>query len=221
MFISNLKRFKGLDDAVEQLGDHLICTSNISTDHAVNYASYLNEEEIISDNVGPPMEESYARNFGLSGELLKKAVRYHKEYAMQKGYRELRVYDGIVDLLNELHRNGIHTAVATLKAQTTADKIAEEYFPGLFDLVVGTNLNNPMTKAEILLECVGRLQVKKENAVLIGDSIYDADGAAAAGIDFIAVTYGFGFRSDEKIPAEHIAVVDKPDEICSQVCIYG
>ena len=180
MFISNLKRFKGLDDAVEQLGDHLICTSNISTDHAVNYASYLNEEEIISDNVGPPMEESYARNFGLSGELLKKAVRYHKEYAMQKGYRELRVYDGIVDLLN-----------------------------------------NPMTKAEILLECVGRLQVKKENAVLIGDSIYDADGAAAAGIDFIAVTYGFGFRSDEKIPAEHIAVVDKPDEICSQVCIYG
>ena len=72
-----------------------------------------------------------------------------------------------------------------------------------------------------MLECVCRLQVKKENAVLIGDSIYDADGAAAAGIDFIAVTYGFGFRSDEKIPAEHIAVVDKPDEIRSQACIYG
>ena len=52
VFISNLKRFKGLDDAVEQLGDHLICTSNVSTDHAVNYASYLNEEEIISDNAG-------------------------------------------------------------------------------------------------------------------------------------------------------------------------
>ena len=174
----------------------------------------LTHEQMLS-YVGPPMEESYARNFGLSGELLKKAVQYHKEYAMQKGYRELRVYDGIVDLLNALHRNGIHTAVATLKAQTTADKIAEEYFPGLFDLIVGTSLNNPMTKAEILLECVCRLQVKKENAVLIGDSIYDADGAAAAGIDFIAVTYGFGFRSDEKISAEHIAVVDKPDEILS------
>ena len=122
----------------------------------------LTHEQMLS-YVGPPMEESYARNFGLSGELLKKAVQYHKEYAMQKGYRELRVYDGIVDLLNALHRNGIHTAVATLKAQTTADKIAEEYFPGLFDLIVGTSLNNPMTK----------------------------------------------------ISAEHIAVVDKPDEILS------
>ena len=52
VFISNLKRFKGLDDAVEKLGERLICTSNISTNHAVNYSSYLNEEEIISDNAG-------------------------------------------------------------------------------------------------------------------------------------------------------------------------
>ena len=52
VFISNLKRFKGLDDAVEKLGERLICTSNISTSHAVNYSSYLNEEEIISDNAG-------------------------------------------------------------------------------------------------------------------------------------------------------------------------
>lgn len=52
VFVSNLKRFKGLDDAVEKLGEHLICTSNISTEHAVNYSSYLNEEEIISDNAG-------------------------------------------------------------------------------------------------------------------------------------------------------------------------
>lgn len=52
VFISNLKRFKGLDDAVEQLGDRLLCTSNIAVNQAVNYASYLNEEDIISDNAG-------------------------------------------------------------------------------------------------------------------------------------------------------------------------
>ncbi len=52
VFISNLKRFKGLDDAVEKLGERMICTSNISTNYAVNYSSYLNEEEIISDNAG-------------------------------------------------------------------------------------------------------------------------------------------------------------------------
>ncbi len=52
VFISNLKRFNGLEDAAQKLGEKLICTSNISTHHAVNYSSYLNEEEVISDNAG-------------------------------------------------------------------------------------------------------------------------------------------------------------------------
>ena len=54
VFISNLKRFKGIDDAFFRLGDKLICTSNISdrTENAVNYSAYLNDDEIISDNAG-------------------------------------------------------------------------------------------------------------------------------------------------------------------------
>ena len=52
VFISNLKRFKGIDDAFSRLGDKLICTSNISDENAVNYSAYLNDDEIISDNAG-------------------------------------------------------------------------------------------------------------------------------------------------------------------------
>ena len=168
-------------------------------------------EQMLS-HVGPPMEESYHRNFGLTGEKLQQAVKFHKEYAMQKGYRELKVYDGIIDLLNELRKNKIKTAVATLKAQSTAEKIADEYFSDLFDIIVGADANAPKTKAQMLLECINKTQVKKENAVLVGDSIYDANGAAEAEIDFIAVTYGFGFKSDEQISAEHIAVAHKPKD---------
>ena len=168
-------------------------------------------EQMLS-HVGPPMEESYHRNFGLTGEKLQQAVKFHKEYAMQKGYRKLKVYDGIIDLLNELRKNKIKTAVATLKAQSTAEKIADEYFSDLFDIIVGADANAPKTKAQMLLECINKTQVKKENADLVGDSIYDANGAAEAEIDFIAVTYGFGFKSDEQISAEHIAVAHKPKD---------
>lgn len=55
VFVSNLKRFKGIKDAVEQIGDKLICTSNISTDkklEILNYSSYLNEDDAIFDNSG-------------------------------------------------------------------------------------------------------------------------------------------------------------------------
>lgn len=55
VFVSNLKRFKGMQSAMEQIGDRLICTSNITTgghSNVVNYASYLVESDTISDNAG-------------------------------------------------------------------------------------------------------------------------------------------------------------------------
>lgn len=148
------------------------------------------------------MEESYARNFGLSGERLKEAVNYHKEYAMMQGYREIKVYDGVPELLRALKEKGINTAVATLKAQSTAEKILKEFFlNSLFDFVIGTDINRPMSKAEMLQLCMDRLQHKESDTVLIGDSHYDADAAAEAGIDFIALTYGFGYRSESDAEA--------------------
>lgn len=158
-------------------------------------------EQMLS-HVGPPMEESYAKNFGLSGERLKEAVIYHKEYAMKRGYREVKVYDGILELLCTLKEKGINTAVATLKAQSTAEKILREFFlDSLFDFVIGTDVNRRMSKAEMLQLCMERLQHRVSETVLIGDSHYDADAAAEAGIDFIALTYGFGYKSESEAKA--------------------
>ncbi len=55
VFVSNLKRFKGIDDALSSVKGGVICTSNIAAGDsicAVNYGSYLNDNEIISDNSG-------------------------------------------------------------------------------------------------------------------------------------------------------------------------
>ena len=55
VFVSNLKRFKGIDDALSSVKGGIICTSNIAAGDsicAVNYGSYLNDNEIISDNSG-------------------------------------------------------------------------------------------------------------------------------------------------------------------------
>ena len=154
--------------------------------------------EQMYSHVGPPMDESYARNFGLSGDRLRQAVEYHKEYAVKQGYTEIELYPHITELLDKLRCNGIKTAVATLKAHQTALKIFDTYgLTDKFDTVIGVDTKAPMTKAQLLEYCIEKQNCPKEKAVLIGDSRYDAAGAAEAGIDFIAVTYGFGFKSIE------------------------
>ena len=147
-------------------------------------------------HIGPPMAESYNRNFGLTGEKLNQAVGYHKEYAIKQGYKELKLYDGIVDLLVCLRQNRIKTAVATLKAHSTTIKIFENLgIIDKFDIIKGVDAINPRTKAQLLDDCITESKFDKRETVLIGDSKYDAIGAESVGIDFIAVTYGFGFKT--------------------------
>ena len=58
MFISNLKRFKNVDYMMSHAGSvPVIATSNLTTGarsnlHIVNFSSYLNDEQCISDNAG-------------------------------------------------------------------------------------------------------------------------------------------------------------------------
>lgn len=55
VFVSNLKRFRSIDELLAKLSSRLVCTSNISTDKevcALNFSSYLNENDAISDNAG-------------------------------------------------------------------------------------------------------------------------------------------------------------------------
>ena len=49
-----------------------------------------------------------------------------------------------------------------------------------------------------------------KTSVLIGDTVHDAVGAQNAGIDFIAVTYGFGFKKNEAVLYPCIGVADTP-----------
>ncbi len=171
--------------------------------------------EQMYSHIGPPMSESYNKNFGLTGEKLNQAISYHKEYAMKQGYKEIKLYDGIVDLLENLRRKGAITAVATLKAQSTTLKIFEHLgITDKFDIIKGVEAIKPKTKNQLLENCIAELNYKKSEAVLIGDSKYDAIGAEQTGIDFIAVTYGFGFKTkDEANQFPNVSVVDSPERI--------
>ena len=52
------------------------------------------------------------------------------------------------------------------------------------------------------------------DTVLVGDSEFDVAGAVDAGVDFLAVTYGFGFREAEVLQRYGITRwADTPQEI--------
>lgn len=161
--------------------------------------SEISYEQKLS-HIGPPMEESYARNFGLRGDRLQRAVSLHKEYADKRGFLEVQIYSGIPELLQMLKACGMLVAVATLKNQVTAERIISHFqLTESFDLIKGTTLESAASKSALIRSCMENFKVEKSDCVLVGDSNYDSVAAEELGIDFIGVTYGFGFKTKQEI----------------------
>lgn len=157
-------------------------------------------DEQLNSFVGPPPVQSYMKNYGVTEEVAREATKYHREYGAKYGIYEATVYQGIPELLENLKESGVKLGVCTLKRQDIAEKVLAHFkLLEYFDVVVGIDQQESLTKADtidIALDAVK--ETNKENAALVGDSVYDAEGAEVAGIDFVGVLYGFGLKEEQQ-----------------------
>ena len=91
---------------------------------------------------------------------------------------------------------GAFIAIATLKREDFAIRIMTEMgVAHLFDIIYGVDTADKLKKHDLIRMCLERSGCPPEQAVLVGDSRSDADGAARAGVGLIGVTYGYGFQT--------------------------
>ncbi len=175
---------------------------------------WLDKEEL-EQFVGPPMQESFARRYQMSEDDALKAANLFRENYKLHTLLEAQLYEGVIELMDKLKRSGCKIAVATNKSHDNAVAILKHYgVAERSDYILGSDLQGKMKKADIIEECIVQLQVEKEQAVYVGDSSYDSDGAAHVGISFIGVTYGFGFHSkEEAAKVRNIYVCDSVKEL--------
>lgn len=150
--------------------------------------------------IGSPLTDGFKNNYDMTEQEVKEAVKLYRKRYEEYGMFEAEVYEGLPDLLKNLKKNNIKTAVATLKLEEFAKvMLKDKELADYFDVIYGTNNNDSYKKVDLVLKSIKTLNSEKNKAVLVGDSMYDALGAEAAGIDFIGVSYGLGFQSDEQI----------------------
>ena len=134
---------------------------------------------------------------------------YYKEHCADK----TRPYDGIVELLQKLRAAGCRTAVVSNKADPAVQELCTQYFDGLFDAAVGDREGIARKPApDSVNEVLRLLNTDRPHAVYIGDSEVDVATAANAGLDCIAVTWGF--REVEFLREQGAKVfADTPEEV--------
>ena len=155
-------------------------------------------DEDLKKLIGGNLLNIYTDKFGFEPSDARNAVNIYRNRYSTVGLHKAVLYHGVTELLKHLKEKNITIAVATLKAEKFAVTMLEEmHVREYFDYICGMDDMDSLTKVELVQKCMKLSQCPKEQTVLVGDSENDEIGAKNAGVDFIGVTYGFGFNCAE------------------------
>lgn len=148
--------------------------------------------------IGPPLYDGFEHVFGVSPELANELTDTYRVYYRDKGIFECNVYEGVGDLLRELHDTGVKTAVVSSKPKEFLDRLVEHF--GLakhLDAVVGPAMDNHNSNKTVLVnQALKELMLLPSTVAMIGDRHFDMEGAKATGVNAVGVLYGYGTEEE-------------------------
>ena len=121
---------------------------------------------------------------------------------MQRQAHQIVLFEQVHESIDYLASMGVHLAIVSSNSKNNVASILGAELMGLFDDVYcGMSIFGKTTYLKKLLR---KTRIAARHAIYIGDQATDAEAAARAGMDFGAVTWGYG--SIESLRRHPIAV---------------
>lgn len=146
-----------------------------------------------------------------------------KSYYLNHCLDFTRPYEGIMPLLQELHRQGHQAAIVSNKLDPAVKSLNARFFAPLITLAIGEGAPMPGRSAETvrrkpcpdaLHAVMQTLHANAEDTLYIGDTEVDILTAQAAGVSCISVSWGF--RSVAELQAAGATtLIHRPAELLS------
>ena len=124
-------------------------------------------------------------------------------------------------MLDTLCQKGYTLAVASSKPEYFVKKILDHFgLTRYFSEIVGSEMSGKRTgKAEVIEEVLNRLNMQehRDEVIMVGDKEHDVLGARKAGLECVAVAYGYGAEQELK-QAQPLKIVDSVQGIVDFFC---
>lgn len=150
--------------------------------------------------IGPPIHYSFTHYYGVSEEEVGEYIKKYRERYTVKGIYECELYEGILELIDSLKNLGIKVGIASSKPLRLIYNVAD--YLGIterFDAIVGVRIDdsNHSTKTGLILEAMELMGADDKNEVLmVGDRLYDIEGAKGAGVKSCGALWGYGSEEE-------------------------
>lgn len=154
--------------------------------------------EEIATFIGPTPQTIFISKFGLSEIEAQKAADIFRERYKNVDLLKAEPYLNLLSVLENFSKMEYKQAVATNKRQDYAVDICKYFGIDKYcQPIYGADNFNKLSKSDLIKKCLKDMNISANQAVMIGDTLGDKTAAEQAGIDFIGVNYGFGFKNVE------------------------
>ncbi|MFT4028566.1 MAG: HAD hydrolase-like protein [Protaetiibacter sp.] len=170
--------------------------------------------------VGPPILDSFRDLAKLDEDESRYALALYREHYRAEGVFDAPAYPGVLEALRAIHAAGVPLSLATSKPESLARMILENLgVAGAFTEITGASEDEVRSsKPDVVAEALRRLATDGDTGpapVMVGDRIYDVEGAAEHGVPTIFVTWGYGS------PAEAAGAIATTDTTAELLAVLG
>lgn len=214
--MGNLNVLFDLDGTISDSGAGIIHGFRIVLGH---YGLPMIPAEQERTIVGPPLRDSFLR-FGITPEVTDEAVEIYRKFYIAEGQFENFVYPGIEEMLKYLKEHGCRLYVATSKPDGMSISILRRFgLADYFEIICGSAEDRSRdTKAKVIRHLLQQMDADGP-IVMVGDTVYDVEGAAALGLPAIGVTWGYGDKAQMQ-QAGAIGLADNPAQLTKMLLDY-
>jgi phosphoglycolate phosphatase len=180
-------------------------------------------EDDVRSVIGPPLELGLP-SIGIPDDALVRVIATYRERYESIGLYEASLYDGVLEMLDELCTLGLSLAIATAKPEHSALRVLEHFgLTDRFDVIVGATLTpERRAKAQIITHALQLLGVPPglpdlgDHVIMVGDREHDVVGALRNRMPCIGVTWGYG-SPEELLTSGAVVLAESPTDVAALV----
>lgn len=172
----------------------------------------------VGDGAATLIRRCLAYSGDVEGEFFEKAYLRYQIFFKEHCMHNVKPYDGIPEVLEELKKAGLKIAVFSNKPhERTIDVVESLFGKGYFDEILGQADDRPKKPhPDGVFYLAEKLGVTIDEIAYVGDTSTDMMTGKSAGAWTLGVLWGFRDRAElEKYKAD--VIIDKPADILPQV----
>ena len=183
-----------------------------------HYYGHRMPEEHITKCFGEPLLVTMAREFPEVDP--EESAEVYRKYQREFAYTLVKEFPGVFELVKKFRKIGLRQCIVTSRTRVSSDKYLTMFdMKDEFDGIVtcdDTDKHKP--DPEPILMGLGKMTCPKEEALMIGDGVFDIKCANNAGVKSVLVGWRITDDENKVIPdAVHDYEAETPDELMKLV----